>query len=289
LWKLTEKGVNLARSTRGGLSAVQIDQLAQAITGPSPDPGMTEAGAPTLPPGGAPQNPAVGSPSDRIDQALLELKESVSRDLLEIIGRAPPDFFETLVLDLLHAMGYGTSRADLQHVGGSGDGGIDGIISLDKLGLEKVYVQAKRWRGSVRSPEVQGFMGALQLQGARKGVLLTTGGFTSEAKRAAGMSSGSIVLVDGQRLGDLMIEYGVGITPRPVMSRRSTLTTSTLSRSRGAGCDRIEIPVTWVGATPHRDLAWRSPAARATIAAQTLRHVHVAEVHRRAPPRRSWR
>src|SRR5690606_3897212 len=86
------------------------------------------------------------SPEERIEEALAEVRESVGRDLLENIGRAAPEFFEQLVLDLLHAMGYGTSRSDLQRVGGSGDGGIDGIISLDRLGLEKVYVQAKRWK-----------------------------------------------------------------------------------------------------------------------------------------------
>jgi hypothetical protein len=85
------------------------------------------------------------SPEERIETALTELRNSVARDLLENIGRASPTFFEQLVLELLHAMGYGTSRADLQRVGGSGDGGIDGVISLDRLGLEKEYVQAKRF------------------------------------------------------------------------------------------------------------------------------------------------
>ena len=83
--------------------------------------------------------------------------------MLENIGRSPPEFFEKLVLELLHTMGYGTSRSDLQRVGGSGDGGIDGIISLDRLGLEKVYIEAKRWRNTVGSPEIHGFMGAFQL------------------------------------------------------------------------------------------------------------------------------
>jgi len=99
------------------------------------------------------------------------------------------------VLDLLHKMGYGTSRADLQRVGGSGDGGIDGIISLDRLGLEKVYVQAKRWQRSVGSPEIQTFMGALQLQAADKGVFLTTSTFTRDARETAGRAKGTIVLV----------------------------------------------------------------------------------------------
>src|SRR5262249_42552354 len=84
-----------------------------------------------------------------IDDGLEQIRDSVARDLLERISRASPRFFESLALDLLHAMGYGTSRADLEHVGGSGDGGIDGVISLDRLGLEKVFVQAKRWSGRV--------------------------------------------------------------------------------------------------------------------------------------------
>ncbi|RYG18742.1 restriction endonuclease, partial [bacterium] len=110
------------------------------------------------------------------------------------------------------AMGYGTSRSDLQRVGGSGDGGIDGIISLDRLGLEKVYIQAKRWKDTVGSPDVQGFMGALQLQSASKGVFLTTSSFTKDAKAAAGKARGTIVLVDGAELTALMIEHGVGVS-----------------------------------------------------------------------------
>ena len=106
----------------------------------------------------------------------------------------------------------GADQASLQRVGGSGDGGIDGIISLDRLGLEKVYVQAKRWKNPVGSPEVQGFMGALQLQGASKGVLLTTSTFTKDAIEAAKRARGALVLVDGRQLTALMIEYGVGVS-----------------------------------------------------------------------------
>jgi restriction system protein len=152
------------------------------------------------------------SPEERIDAALSELRDVVAQDLLELIGRAPPEFFEKLVLELLHKMGYGTSRSDLQRTGGSGDGGIDGIISLDRLGLEKVYIQAKRWKSAVGSPEIQGFMGALQLQGASKGVFVTTSAFTREAKQAATKARGSIVLVDGERLSSLMIDNGVGVS-----------------------------------------------------------------------------
>jgi len=117
------------------------------------------------------------------------------------------------VLDLLHAMGYGTSRTDLQRVGGSGDGGIDGIISLDRLGLEKVYVQAKRWQNPVGRPEVQGFYGALAGQRANKGVFITTSTFTTQAVEFAN-SVERIVLVDGKRLTALMTEHGVGVSHR---------------------------------------------------------------------------
>jgi restriction system protein len=152
------------------------------------------------------------SPEERIEDAVAEVRESVARDLLELIGRAPPEFFEKLVLELLHKMGYGTSRSDVQRTGSSGDGGIDGIISLDRLGLEKVYIQAKRWKNPVGSPEIQGFMGALQLQGASKGVFVTTSSFTKDAVLAAAKARGSIVLVDGERLSSLMIDNGVGVS-----------------------------------------------------------------------------
>ncbi|MGH7471109.1 MAG: restriction endonuclease, partial [Longimicrobiales bacterium] len=99
------------------------------------------------------------TPDERIDGALEEIRRMVAQELLENIAKAPPAFFEELVLDLLHALGYGASEEDVERVGHSGDGGIDGVISLDKLGFERVYVQAKRWQGSVGRPEVQAFVG----------------------------------------------------------------------------------------------------------------------------------
>ena len=112
-------------------------------------------------------------------------------------------------------MGYGASRADLQRVGGVGDGGIDGVISLDRLGLEKVYVQAKRWQGSVGRPDVQGFYGALAGQRANKGVFVTTSTFSPQALEFA-RSVERVVLIDGPKLAELMIEHEVGVTLRPV-------------------------------------------------------------------------
>jgi restriction system protein len=95
------------------------------------------------------------SPDDRLEAAIAEMRRSVASELLEVLAQVPPASFETIVLDLLHRMGYGARRADLQRVGKAGDGGIDGVISLDRLGLEKVYVQAKRWQSPVGRPEVR--------------------------------------------------------------------------------------------------------------------------------------
>jgi restriction system protein len=146
---------------------------------------------------------------------LKEMRGSVAAEILETLAQVPPESFETIVLDLLHKMGYGTSRGDLQRVGGVGDGGIDGVISLDRLGLEKVYVQAKRWQGAVGRPVVQGFYGALAGQHANKGVFITTSSFTQQAHNFA-KSVEKIVLVDGARLAELMIDFEVGIASRLV-------------------------------------------------------------------------
>ncbi|XXR68294.1 restriction endonuclease [Sorangium sp. So ce388] len=146
---------------------------------------------------------------------MAELRRTVAAEVLEALRRVSPTFFEAIVLDLLHRMGYGASRADLQRVGGAGDGGIDGVISLDKLGLEKVYVQAKRWQQTVGRPEVQAFYGALAGQRANKGVFITTSSFTAQATDFA-RSVERVVLVDGGRLAELMIDHEVGVTLRPV-------------------------------------------------------------------------
>lgn len=152
------------------------------------------------------------TPDERIDGALEEIHGAVGQQLLGRIAQAPPVFFEGLVLDLLHALGYGTSEDDLEQVGGAGDGGIDGIISLDKLGFERICIQAKRWQGSVGRPEIQAFYGALAGRRARKGVFITTSSFTREAREFADQVAESMVLIDGPRLTSLMIEHGVGVS-----------------------------------------------------------------------------
>jgi len=155
------------------------------------------------------------SPDDRLEAAITEIRATAASELLETLAGVSPKFFETIVLDVLHKMGYGTSRSDLQRVGGTGDGGIDGVIALDRLGLEKVYVQAKRWQNSVGRPEVQAFYGALAGHRANKGVFITTSSYTHQAIEFA-KSVERIVLVDGEKLAELMIDYEVGVTMRPI-------------------------------------------------------------------------
>ena len=155
----------------------------------------------------------LSSPDERIAEAMNEIRQSVVEELRELLGQVDPQRFESIVLDVLHAIGYGAKRSDLLRMGASGDGGIDGIISLDRLGLEKVYVQAKRWQSNVGAPEVQGFYGALAGRRATKGVFITTSGYTRQALDFAA-SVDKIVLVDGARLAELMIDHDVGVSNR---------------------------------------------------------------------------
>lgn len=113
-------------------------------------------------------------------------------------------------------MNYGENRRALQHLGGPGDEGIDGVIALDRLGLDCVFVQAKRWKHSVGGEQVQTFIGAMKLRGTEKGVLMTPGEFTTAARKLAAQTNGNLVLVDGLRLAELMIEHKVGVSERAV-------------------------------------------------------------------------
>lgn len=152
-------------------------------------------------------------PDEQLLQSYSQLRRSLAQDLLDRIKAAPPEFFEQLVVDLLVAMGYGGSHEDAgQAVGKSGDGGIDGIIKEDRLGLDFVYIQAKRWESIVGSPEVRGFAGSLEGQRAGKGVFITTSGFTDAAREYVGLIEKRIVLVDGEQLAELMLDYGIGVT-----------------------------------------------------------------------------
>lgn len=156
---------------------------------------------------------ASATPEEALDAAYSSLRASLEGEVLEQVMSASPAFFERLVVELLVAMGYGGSLQDAgQAVGKSGDGGIDGIIKEDRLGLDIIYIQAKRWEASVGRPEVQKFAGALQGHRARKGVMITSSLFTKEAVEFARGIDSKLVLIDGQRLARLMIDHNVGIS-----------------------------------------------------------------------------
>lgn len=212
-WKLTDHGVEYAARHAFPLSSADVEHLAIGYTDVKLKP--RNGAVPVEPESSV--SPAIPSatisPDDRLEQALAELREATAGELLDSLLQVPPERFEIIVLDVLHRLGYGASRHDLQRVGGSGDAGIDGVISLDKLGLEKVYIQAKRWQSTIGRPELQAFYGALAGQKAKRGVFITTSGFTAQAIEF-GKSVEGIVLVDGIRLVTLMMDHEVGVSSR---------------------------------------------------------------------------
>jgi len=155
------------------------------------------------------------TPMENIEEAFKEIKSSLADELLEKLKEIDFFKFEDIVLDLLIKMGYGGSRNEAKKATKkTGDGGIDGIINEDRLGLDRIYIQAKRWRDtSVGSPEIQKFIGALVGQGAKKGIFITTSTFTKEAISFLGKSNDmKIILIDGQQLAEYMIDFNVGIS-----------------------------------------------------------------------------
>lgn len=153
------------------------------------------------------------TPEEAIELAYQGLREQLAQELLSVILSCSPTFFEQLVVDLLVKMGYGGSRRDAgERIGQTGDGGIDGIIKEDRLGLDAIYIQAKRWQGSVGRPEIQKFVGALQGQRARKGVFITTSSYTADAIDYASRIDTKVVLIDGKALSALMIDFDVGVS-----------------------------------------------------------------------------
>ena len=155
------------------------------------------------------------TPEEALESAYVNIRNDLADDLLEYVMKSPPYFFESLVVNLLVAMGYGGTQQDAARaVGKSGDEGIDGIIDEDRLGLDSIYIQAKRWQKDTKigRPQIQTFVGALQGRKAKKSVFITTASFTNQAREYAAGIDTKIVLIDGIRLADLMIDFGVGVT-----------------------------------------------------------------------------
>ncbi|MDQ1323087.1 MAG: restriction system protein [Chloroflexota bacterium] len=154
------------------------------------------------------------TPEEEFESSYQAIRVAIEQEVLTRVKAASPAFFEQLVVDLLVAMGYGGSQADAgKAIGQSGDGGIDGVINQDRLGLDTIYLQAKRWDANVGRPVVQSFVGSLAGRHARRGVLITTSDFSGEARKYVEGIEQRIILIDGAELARLMFEFGVGVTP----------------------------------------------------------------------------
>jgi restriction system protein len=153
------------------------------------------------------------TPEESLESAYQKLRGDLATDLLQRLKTCSPTFFERLVVEVIVKMGYGGTRKDAgRAIGKSGDGGIDGIIKEDKLGLDAIYIQAKRWENTVGRPEIQRFVGALTGQRAKKGLFITTSEFSSDAEDYVSRIDTKVVLIDGETLAQLMIDHNVGVS-----------------------------------------------------------------------------
>jgi restriction system protein len=221
IYRITDRGENLLRLCPEQIDVETLHQFPEFMeflqSSRRPETQSTlhdEAPLNPLPPASRAESlQAHLTPEEQIATGFSQINAHLAAELLERIKQGSPEFFENLVVELLLALGYGGSRQDAgQVVGRSGDEGIDGLIKEDRLGLDTIYVQAKRWENAIGRPEIQKFAGALQGQRAKKGIFITTAVFTREAQSFASSIESKIVLVDGDLLARLMIEHNVGVT-----------------------------------------------------------------------------
>jgi restriction system protein len=155
------------------------------------------------------------TPEEQIEKGVKQIQRELQVEVLDRVKQLPPEGFEQLVLRLLVGMGYGGSMADVQGVARGADGGVDGVVNQDHLGLDRIYIQAKRWEGSIGRPVIQNFAGALDLVGAKKGVIMTTASFSQAAHECVmTIKDKRIILVDGQRMSELMLKHGIGVSTK---------------------------------------------------------------------------
>lgn len=211
-FRITERGKQLLKSKPARIDMRTLSQYAEFQEFRGRTSGTEDQVAPVVQNSAEPLS--AQSPEEQLESSYQVLRSQLGQSLLANIRKAPPEFFEQLVVDLLVAMGYGGSRVDAgQAIGQSGDGGIDGIIKEDRLGLDIVYLQAKRWADPVGSPEVRNFTGSLEGHGAQKGVLITTSKFTRDATEfAKRLQQKKLVLIDGEKLAELMMDFSVGVS-----------------------------------------------------------------------------
>jgi len=219
VYRITQRGRELLKSHTGPIDSDILQQFPEftAFLLNSRAPATPATGSQSIAKSASPLTVHAGpelTPEEQMERGHTALSRQLQAELLATIAEASPAFFERLVVELLLVIGYGGSRRDAgRTLGRSGDGGVDGVIHEDRLGLETIYVQAKRWEATVGRPEIQKFAGALQGQRARKGIFITTSDYTPDARAFVRNIETRIVLIDGDVLTKLMIEHGVGVTP----------------------------------------------------------------------------
>lgn len=208
VFKITQRGISTLSSSPNRIDVKYLEQFPEFIE--FRDSSKPEISAVAV----VEVSPSKSTPEEAIEVGHQGLRKQLAAELITRILSCSPTFFEQLVVELLVKMGYGGSRRDAgERIGQTGDGGIDGIIKEDRLGLDTIFIQAKRWQGSVGRPEIQKFVGALQGQRARKGVFITTSTYTAEATDYATRIDTKVVLIDGKQLAGLMIDFDVGVAP----------------------------------------------------------------------------
>jgi len=212
VWKISPAGLQFLKQNPKELTSKALEQFEAFRTfknagkrGAEPsEPGANEAVAPIV---------RLESPDEALIRLHQELDSALRLELLTRIKSVPPSFFEKLVVELMLKMGYGGSREDAgQVVGKSGDGGIDGVIKQDRLGLDTIYLQAKRWEGSVGRPDIQAFVGSLAGHRAKRGVFITTSSYSKQAIEYVTSIEARVILIDGEQLAALMIEHDLGVS-----------------------------------------------------------------------------
>jgi restriction system protein len=205
-FKITDRGLELLRRGHDRIDIKMLNQYPEFVEFHAPTKQEKNNTEEVVVEGGG-----TATPEEILQQAYKSIRNELAGELLNRIKDNSPQFFENLVVDLMVAMGYGGSRSDAgQSIGQSGDEGVDGIIKEDRLGLDVIYIQAKRWEGTVGRPEIQKFVGALQGKRARKGVFITTGRFSDEAIQYVSYIDSRIILIDGKALANYMIDFNLG-------------------------------------------------------------------------------
>jgi restriction system protein len=206
---ITERGLSTLSEHPSKINVAYLERFPEYVEFQNTTPARTEESAPVLQPS------ELAPPDESIDRAYQLLRAALASDLLATVKAGSPAFFERLVVELLLKMGYGGTHAEAgKAIGQSGDEGVDGIINEDRLGLDVIYIQAKRWEGSVGRPEIQKFVGALHGKRANKGVFITTSVFTPDAQDYVSQIVPRVVLINGRQLAEHMIDFNLGVATR---------------------------------------------------------------------------